>query len=253
MDAIRVMVRVLSSHDFKGSPAEARSDVTLMEQSRSMNIVFDLGAVLIGWEPAKLLQAHFPERAPDDASAGAMARAFFHHQDWLDFDCGLCSVDEIVARTAARLSLPVDRLHRFVAPLGEHLEPIAENIALLATLKARREAGDGTRFYYLSNMPVPYARALQRRLPFFEWFDGGVFSGDAKLVKPHGEIYELLAWRHGLEASQTLFIDDMPANIEAARAFGWHTIHCTSPKTLAPQVIRRMDAFARPARMSPIA
>ncbi|RZI65181.1 MAG: HAD family phosphatase [Variovorax sp.] len=203
-----------------------------------MNVVFDLGAVLIAWEPARLMQAHFPERAPSPESAGALARAFFHHQDWFDFDCGIRSVDEVVAKTAARLSLPLDRVHALVAPLGERLEPIAENIALLAALHARRAAQGGLQLFYLSNMPVPYARALERRFSFFEGFDGGIFSGDVKRIKPNSEIYEMLAWRHGLAPEKTLFIDDAASNVEAARALGWHAIHCTAPLALSAQVER---------------
>lgn len=48
-----------------------------------MNVVFDLGAVLIAWEPARLGQAHFPDRAGDEAAAAALAKALFHHEAWL--------------------------------------------------------------------------------------------------------------------------------------------------------------------------
>lgn len=205
-----------------------------------MNVVFDLGAVVVAWEPARLLQAHFPERAPTPEAARALAKAFFHHEDWLAFDCGIRSVDEVVARTASRLGLAASAVHDMVAPLGERLDPIAETVGLLDELRALRDGGGDVRLFYLSNMPVPYARALERRLPFFKWFDGGVFSGDVKLIKPNSEIYELLAWRHGLDAAKTLFIDDMAANVEAARALGWRAIHCTTPHGLGAQVARHL-------------
>lgn len=206
-----------------------------------MNVVFDLGAVVVAWEPARLLQAHFPERARTAEAAQALARAFFHHEDWLAFDCGLRSVDEVVACTASRLGLPASTVHDMVAPLGERLDPIPDSVELLDELRARRDSGEDIRLFYLSNMPVPYARALERRLPFFQWFDGGVFSGDVKRIKPNSEIYELLAWRHGFDPAQTLFIDDMAPNVEAARALGWHAIHCTTPKVLRAQVARYLS------------
>jgi putative hydrolase of the HAD superfamily len=212
-----------------------------------MNVVFDLGAVLVAWEPARLLQAHFPERAPTAEAAQALAKAFFHHEDWLAFDCGIRSVDEVVARSATRLGLASTAVHDMIAPLGERLEPIPETVELLDHLRLRREGGEDVRLFYLSNMPAPYARALERRLPFFEWFDGGVFSGDVKLVKPHSEIYELLAWRHAFDPAQTLFIDDTAANVEAARALGWRAIHCTSPKALAVQVERHLAPRPKPS------
>lgn len=208
-----------------------------------MNVVFDLGAVLIDWEPARLVQAHFPDRAGDPASAAALARALFHHEDWLAFDSGLRSAADVVERSAARLGLPAGALRELIEPLGERLEPIPETVELLRGLRGRRDARGSPRLFYLSNMPAPYARALERRFDFFRWFDGGVFSGDAKRTKPDEEIYQLLAWRHGLVPAQTLFVDDSAANVEMARALGWRAIHCTSPAALPRELMRQLDAM----------
>lgn len=209
-----------------------------------MNVVFDLGAVLIGWEPARLVQAHFPQRAPTEAAAMQLARALFQHEDWLNFDAGLRSLDDVVARSAQRLELPAHQLQDLLGPLGERLQPIPETEALLRALHAHRARQPGLRLFYLSNMPQPYARALERRLGLFECFDGGVFSGDVKRIKPHEEIYQLLAWRHQLEAERTLFIDDTAANVEMARALGWSAIHCTAPAALPAQVWKRLAEMA---------
>lgn len=209
-----------------------------------MNVVFDLGAVLIDWQPAKLLREHFPAHATNDVQAAQLARAFFHHEDWQAFDAGLRSVDEVVSRTAQRLNLPAQALHNLVAPLGEKLDPIPETVSLLRELYAHRAQRPDLRLFYLSNMPVPYARSLERRHDFFNCFDGGMFSGDVKRVKPHEEIYQLLAWHHGLEPSHTLFIDDAAPNVETARALGWRAIHCVSPSALPAQVWRHLELSA---------
>ena len=209
-----------------------------------MNVVFDLGAVLIGWEPQKLVRAHFPERAPTDEAAAQLARALFHHEDWLSFDGGLRSVEEVVTRSAQRLQLPHQQLHDLLVPLGERFQPIAETESLLRELHAHRAQQPALRLFYLSNMPQPYARALQRRMSFFECFDGGIFSGDVKRIKPHEEIYQLLAWQHALVPERTLFIDDTAANVEMARALGWHAIHCAAPAALPAQVWRRLAELA---------
>lgn len=209
-----------------------------------MNVVFDLGAVLLGWEPARLVQAHFPQHAPTEAAATQLARALFHHEDWLSFDAGLRTLDEVVARGAQRLQLPPQQLRELLEPLGERLQPIPETEALLRELHAHRARQPGLRLFYLSNMPQPYARALERRLGFFECFDGGLFSADVKRIKPHEEIYQLLAWQHQLEAERTLFIDDTAANVEMARALGWGAIHCTAPAALPAQVWKRLAEMA---------
>src|SRR4030095_12940868 len=109
-------------------------------------------------------------------------------------------------------------------------------------LPMRLDAGEPLRLYHLSNMPAPYARVLELRHGFFAWFDGGIFSGDVQVIKPQREIYEMLAARHGLEAAQTVFIDDSQANVLAARALGWHAIHCQQPSALPAQLAPYLPA-----------
>ncbi|MGJ7525267.1 HAD family hydrolase [Variovorax sp. GB1P17] len=203
-----------------------------------MNVVFDLGAVLFAWEPTRLVQAHLSPHAPTEAAAAALGRALFHHDDWTSFDCGTRALGDSIARMSARLALPAEALHAMLDTLGERLEPIDVTVAMLEELIAHREAGQPLRLYYLSNMPSPYARAIERRHAFMRRFDGGVFSGDVKFIKPDREIYEVLAMRYALDPAQTVFIDDSAANVEAARAFGWQAIHCTTPATLASQLQR---------------
>lgn len=201
-----------------------------------MNIVFDLGAVLFTWEPASLVQAHLGPHAPTAEASAALVRELFQHEDWLGFDRGSHSLDDAIGRMALRLSLPADRLNAMLSPTAEHLVPIAVTLELLADLRTRRDAGADLRLYFLSNMPSPHARSLETRYPFMRWFDGGIFSGDVKLLKPQPEIFGLLAERHRLAPARSVFIDDTLVNVEAARALGWHAIHCTAPRALAGQL-----------------
>jgi len=207
-----------------------------------MNIVFDLGAVLLSWEPVALVQAQLAPHAPTAEAAHALARQMFHHEDWLGFDRGTHSLHDAIGRMALRLALPADRLHEVLAPMGERLEPIAVTVELLARLRARRDRGEDLRLYYLSNMPAPYARVVEYRHAFFRWFDGGIFSGDVGMIKPQPEIYALMAERYALRAGQTIFIDDSPANVLAAQAFGWRAIHCERPGLLPAQLAESMGA-----------
>lgn len=203
-----------------------------------MNVVFDLGAVVFTWEPAALVQAHLATHAPTAQAASALSRSMFHHEDWQSFDRGTRTLEHTLDSIAKRLSLPVADLHVMLGNLGERLAPIPTTVALLDNLRAQRDAGADLRIYFLSNMPAPYARVLEKLHAFMDWFDGGVFSADVKFVKPDREIYELLAVRHGLAPEQTVFIDDSASNVEAARAFGWHAIHCTHPPGLPTQLAR---------------
>ena len=200
------------------------------------NVVFDLGAVLLTWEPVALVQTQLAPHAPTAEAAQALARQMFHHEDWLGFDRGTHSLDDAIGRMALRLALPADRLSDVLSPIGERLEPIAVTVNLLAGLRDRRGAGEDLRLYYLSNMPEPYARVLEYRHAFFRWFDGGIFSGDVKMIKPQRQIYELLTERYGLAAADTtIFIDDSLPNVLAARELGWKAIHCERPSELPTQ------------------
>ena len=183
-----------------------------------------------------LVQSQFAHHAPTAEAAHALARQMFHHEDWLGFDRGTHSLDDAIGRMALRLSLPAERLGDVLAPMGERLEPIAVTVELLAQLRVRRDAGEDLRLYYLSNMPSPYARVLEVRHAFFRWFDGGIFSGDVRMIKPQREIYELLAQRYRLAAPETVFIDDSLANVVAARDFGWQAIHCEIPSAVPAQL-----------------
>jgi putative hydrolase of the HAD superfamily len=208
-----------------------------------MNIVFDLGAVLLTWEPVALVRTHLGPHAPTAEAAHALARDMFHHDDWLGFDRGIHPLDVAIERMATRLGLPADKLDALLTPLGERLAPIPVTVELLDGLRQRRDAGEDLRLYYLSNMPVPYARALERRMAFLPWFDGGIFSGDVKLLKPQHEIYALLADRFALTPDATVFIDDSKANVDAALAFGWHALHCEAPSALPAQLALQMAAL----------
>lgn len=198
-----------------------------------MNIVFDFGAVLFTWHPVALLLQTFPQyvRTPDEAAQ--LSHQVFGHADWHDFDRGLLDIDTVMDRTAQRLDLPAQALGELVHGISAHLTAIPESVAVLAQLHQRRLSGDGvTGLYYLSNMPVPYARYLEQNHPFLQWFDGGIFSGDALCIKPEPSIYQLLQSRYTLAPASTVFIDDLKPNVAAAQSLGWKGIHFESPQQL---------------------
>ena len=202
------------------------------------NIVFDFGAVLFTWRPDLLVQKLFPRQAAAPEDARRLAAAIFHHEDWQSFDGGTVELPWVVERTASRLGLPQETLHGLMHTIPEHLAPIPETVALLTRLVQQREQQRGLGLYYLSNMPAPYARVLEQRHPFLKWFDGGIFSGDVKLIKPQPEVFRLLESRYTLDPAKTVFIDDLLANVVAARACGWRAIHFDSAAQLAAELAR---------------
>jgi putative hydrolase of the HAD superfamily len=206
-----------------------------------MNVVFDFGAVVFSWKPQELVRAAFPERAATPEQARALAEALFHHDDWQNFDRGTIAQHEVVARAAQRLALQPAAVEALVADIPSRLTPIPETVALLQRLRERRNRQADLRLYYLSNMPEPYARVLEQRHDFLQWFDGGLFSADVRLIKPQPDIFGLLESRHRLAPARTVFIDDLPANVDAARRHGWQAIHFESASQLAPLLAAHID------------
>ncbi|WP_296509481.1 HAD family phosphatase [Rhodoferax sp.] len=195
-----------------------------------MNVVFDFGAVLFTWRPVDLMMECFPQRAATRAEAGHLAHEVFGHAEWQAFDRGTIAMQDVIAQVADRVGVDASTLGALVESIGERLTPMPESVALfkrLVALRAQRvaEGAEPLRLYYLSNMPVPYARDLERMNAFLSEFDGGIFSGDELLIKPEPAIYQRLQTRYALDPAKTVFLDDLLPNIAAAQAEGWHGIH----------------------------
>jgi len=202
------------------------------------NVVFDFGAVLFTWQPGVLVKAHFPQQAATPDAAAQLAHAVFGHADWHNFDRGVLTADTVSARTAARLGLPEPALRALIDGIAEHLQPMSDTVVVLDQLRAMRDLQpDKLRLYFLSNMPVPYARVLSGKHAFLGWFDGGIFSGDVHHIKPEPEIFELLENRYALVPGQTIFIDDLASNVNCARRRGWQGIHFESAAQLQAQLM----------------
>lgn len=209
-----------------------------------MNVVFDFGAVLFTWRPVDLMMECFPESAATRAEAGQLAHKMFGHAEWQAFDRGTIAMPDVVAQVAQRVGLDATVLGALVESIGERLTPMPDSVALLERLVALRaqratQGKEPLRLYYLSNMPVPYARTLERMNAFMQEFDGGIFSGDELLIKPESAIYQRLQTRYALEPAKTVFLDDLLPNIQAAQAEGWHGIHFHT----AQQATKELEAL----------
>jgi len=180
-------------------------------------IIFDLGAVVFRWRPAVLLAEVLPEHAPDAARAQALARTFFQGSDspWGLFDRGLLSLPELLPALAAHTGLSQDEVLSVVEAVPGELQPLLQTVILIKQLQAA-----GHPLYYLSNMPAPYADHLEAVQPVMRRFLGGIFSARVQLGKPDPAIFALALQRFGLQPGQAVFLDDHPANVEAARASG---------------------------------
>jgi putative hydrolase of the HAD superfamily len=193
-----------------------------MTATRRLRIVFDLGAVVLRWQPAALLQRLLPEQAHDAASTAQWVDRVFqaYGGDWADYDRGTVLATELVGRIAARTGLAPAAAQAVVDAVPHELQPIPETVALIHRLRAA-----GHTLHYLSNMPAPCADVLeQREAVLFALFDSGVFSGRVHLIKPEPAIYTLAQQRFDAPAQELVFLDDHEPNVVAARAAGWKAL-----------------------------
>jgi putative hydrolase of the HAD superfamily len=191
-----------------------------------MNVVFDFGGVLFNWRPAELLGRLLPHHAPDPPAALALADLFFQNYsgDWGEFDRGTVEAGPLAARIAARTGLSIDEARSVIEGVPAQLTPIEGTVELLRQLHA-----GGRSLYYLSNMPEPYAQHLEASHDFLALFRNGVFSARARLCKPEAAIFAHCVEQFGIDPAQTIFIDDVAHNVEAARAAGWRAVQFVDP------------------------
>ena len=185
--------------------------------------MFDLGGVLIDWDPRYLYRSIF-----DDESRMEEFLATVTTRDWnIAQDAGR-PWSEAVEELATRYPEWRDEINaywqRWPETLGEAIEPTVE---ILAELRAA-----GVPLYALSNWSAETFPFAEARYPFLAWFDGIVVSGFERLVKPDPRIFRLLLDRYGLQPSGTIFVDDQAANVEAARGVGIHGIRFVDAPTL---------------------
>jgi len=189
------------------------------------NVVFDVGCVLLNFEPEKYIPLILQGELAQRLQPGMV----FETAKWDGLDGGTVSEEE-VARYAAGLYgdesvwpqvlQVVQRFHEFMTPL-----PTVEMIPRLHAM--------GKRVYVLSNYGVePFARTEKRFSGIFSQMDGMVVSGREKICKPDERIYRLLLSRYNLVPQECVFIDDRPVNIEAARKIGMQGIVFTGMSSL---------------------
>ena len=205
-----------------------------MTPTAPLNLVFDLGQVMIRWEPVALVRRFFPDRCGTDAQAQSLAQTCFRSKAWSDFDAGLLDTDGVALQLAQGIQEPLSRVRAMVVDISHALTPIAASVDLLAQLHQWRQSQKvmGLRLWYLSNMPEPYADHLIEAHSYFHAFDGGVFSGRVKLAKPDPAIYAHAELVLGLEPAHTVFLDDHWPNVQAANERGWQGVHVPQPGQL---------------------
>jgi putative hydrolase of the HAD superfamily len=178
------------------------------------NVVMDLGGVMLEWNPDLLLTRFQPDRE----LRGKLRASIFGH-DWHLFDRGQLTEGELVERLVPGTGQTRETLVEIIDAVRESLREKPETVRFVRALRQR-----GFEIYCLSNMPSPVYEHLRRRHTFWDVFRGVVISGESQMMKPEPEIYLHLLERFGLEPGESVFIDDLQVNVDAAKGVGLHAI-----------------------------
>ena len=186
-------------------------------------VVFDLGGVLIDWDPRHLYRQLFDDEAAMEDFLATICTLEWH----VAHDLGHSTAESCAALAleypdhAAMIRAWADRSEDMIGGA------IDGSVSILAELKAAE-----VRCYVLSNMEPETFPLRMDRFDFLHWFDGHVISGLEGLVKPDPRIFRLMLGRFDLEPSRTLFIDDSAVNVAAATEIGIKAVLFESPAQL---------------------
>lgn len=193
--------------------------------SKIKNIIFDLGGVLVDWNPEYVyLEVFKGDRKK--------MKWFFDEVCTFDWNENQDAGYPLAQATEDRIKLfpqYEEWIRVFYGRWEEMLGgPIEGTVKLLKALVANPDY----RVLALTNWSAETFPVALKKFEFLHWFEGIVVSGTEKTRKPFADIYQITLDRYALNASDSLFIDDNLRNIEAAQALGIQTIHFKNPDQL---------------------
>ena len=193
-------------------------------------VVFDLGGVLIDWDPRNLYVKFFG----DDREGMERFLGEVCTPDWNTAQDAGRTIAEAVAGLTARFPEQAALIEAYYARWTEML-----NGSIDGSVDILRELRDqGTPLYALTNFSAETFPVAQRIYDYLAWFRGIVVSGHEGLIKPDPRIYRLLLERYELTAENVIYIDDVERNAQAANDLGMTGLHFTGPDGLRDDLTR---------------
>ena len=191
-------------------------------------VIFDLGGVLIDWNPRHLYRKLF---AGDEAAMEHFLATVCTHEWHRHHDAGRSFAE---GARLLKLEHP-DKAALIDAFGGRAAEmiggPITAAVDILEELR-----GSGVRLYGLSNWPAESFHLARQRFDFLDWFEDILISGAVGVIKPDPQIFKIALARFAIDPARAIYIDDVAANAAAAGKFGIHAIHFTGPNALRAEI-----------------
>lgn len=174
------------------------------------NIVFDMGGVLIDLDLKRTLSEHFkPEHQQ------LLLEKVFNSRAWRDMDAGIRRAEEVIPWLLPQLP---EETRPLMAQMINNFYPYMPPITYMEDFILRLKKA-GYKVYLLSNA-TPRFFDVYQNYPALCMLDGYFISALYKMLKPQREIYEAFCKKFSLKPEECFFIDDMPVNIEGAKAYG---------------------------------
>jgi len=206
---------------------------TITPPSLKRPLVFDLGGVVLKWNPEEIVEKVFGKSATH--SVTELTHLIFQSGaeggDWVLYDKGQLTTAQIISRLSERTGYAERHFEQLIEEAAHHLVPIPEMLGMMRALRQR-----GHPLYFLSNMPEPFASFLLETQDFFAMFEDGIFSSHVQTVKPERDIYALASERWGLR-TPPIFIDDNQMNVNASTTAGWHGILYINQSSLSKDLL----------------
>ncbi len=176
-------------------------------------VVFDLGGVLIDWNPRRVYRKILPTEAEVEVFLSTVCTLEWDAKQ----DAGR-SLDEGIAELVARFPDRIPLIEAWRDRYAEMALPIPDSVALLQELRER-----GVPLFALSNWGADEFEAIRDHFPFLNFFSGVLISGKVGLVKPDPRFFDLLVREHRLNPATVAFIDDRRPNVVAAQQLGFRS------------------------------
>jgi 2-haloacid dehalogenase len=193
------------------------------------SVIFDLGGVLLDWDPRHLYRKLFEG---DDAAMERFLAEICTMAWHLQHDAG-----RPFAETCAELKREHPGHDALIDAFAHRHEEMTAGAIPGSVALLERLAADGVPLYAITNFPAETFPLARRKFAFLGLFRDVAVSGVERVLKPSAEIFNILLRRNGLVASESVFIDDSTKNVEAARTLGLHAIHFRAPEQLEQELL----------------
>lgn len=188
------------------------------------NIIFDLGRVLLSYEPSDYLKKQYRNYQKLDDIV-------FRNPLWLKLDEGTITRHEFTEKVKNDYPEYSQEIETIMEQWIELLSPIQENINLLPELKEK-----GYHLYVISNFHLDAYERFLKKQKWLSFFDGVIISAQEKMMKPDLNIFKLLLERYHLKSHECLFIDDSLANIKACQKVGMAGLYLPDASVLKDEL-----------------